>query len=112
MLDASLEAVGANHSKRYVFRWVPRGHPHRWPPLLVPRRKLRNDSRVELMFFHLDPRVQGASGIIREHGDFRLRDNLPGIHARIHIMHGAPRLLDPGCDRLRPGFQTRKLWQE
>ena len=74
--------------------------------------KLGDDGRQQFMLCDLDPRLQGFCRVIRPDLDLSLREDFPGVHAFIHVVHGTTGDLIAGGESLSGGLGSAMFRQE
>ena len=72
----------------------------------------RNGRGVDLVFFDLNAGVERFRGVAGENGDRGLGNNGAGVHASIHVVHGAATLGGSCLYRLVPGPEAGKTGEK
>ena len=75
-------------------------------------RESGDHGRVQRVLGCLNARVQSFGGVAGQHGYTFLREDGTGVHAEVHIMHGAARFKFACFQRLPPRFQTGEFRQQ
>src|SRR2546430_16081914 len=74
--------------------------------------KIGDDFRIQFALGDLNASVKRVSCIVRQNRNLPLRDNFAVIDLVIHMMHRAAGHVFLSRERLLPGFEAGKSWQQ